>query len=90
MIVNRPVPTFYPSAKCPPPASWLQVRSTAIWRSIRFDFPLINDDSKASEVYEKGLDVTVEVRVPDSDRPNKFEIWDRANDKRWQFEYPPK
>ena len=57
---------------------------------IRFDFPLINDDSKASEVYEKGLDVTVEVRVPDSDRPNKFEIWDRANDKRWQFEYPPK
>lgn len=57
---------------------------------IRFDFPLINDDSKASEVYEKGLDVTVEVRVPDSDRPNKLEIWDRANDQRWKFEYPPK
>lgn len=57
---------------------------------IRFDFPLINDDSHASEVYEKGLDVTVNVRVPESDRPNKFEIWDRANDKRWQFEYPPK
>jgi hypothetical protein len=57
---------------------------------IRFDFPLINDDSKASEVYEKGLDVTVDVRIPDSDRPNKFEIWDRATDQRWKFDYPPK
>lgn len=57
---------------------------------IRFDFPLINDDSKASEVYEKGLDVTVDVRIPDSDRPNKLEIWDRATDQRWKFEYPPK
>lgn len=57
---------------------------------VRFDFPLINDDSKASEVYEKGLDVTVEVRIPDSDRPNKLEIWDRATDQRWKFDYPPK
>lgn len=57
---------------------------------IRFDFPLINDDSKASEVYEKGLNVTVDVKIPDSDRPNKLEIWDRATDKRWKFDYPPK
>lgn len=57
---------------------------------IRFDFPLINDDSKASEVYEKGLNVAVDVRIPDSDRPNKLEIWDRATDKRWKFDYPPK
>ena len=57
---------------------------------IRFDFPLINDDSPASDVYEKGLDVTVEVKIPDSDRPNKLEIWDRATDKRWKLDYPPK
>ena len=57
---------------------------------VRFDFPLINDDSKSAEVYEKGLNVTVDVRIPDSDRPNKLEIWDRATDKRWKFEYPPK
>lgn len=57
---------------------------------IRFDFPLINDDSYTTEVYEKGLTVDVEVKIPDSDRPNKFEIWDRANDKRWKFDYPPK
>lgn len=57
---------------------------------VRFDFPLINDDSVASEIYEKGLTVQVDVRIPDSDRPNKLEIWDRANDKRWKLEYPPK
>lgn len=57
---------------------------------IRFDFPLINDDTIATEVYEKGLTVDVEVKIPDSDRPNKLEIWDRANDKRWKFDYPPK
>ena len=57
---------------------------------VRFDFPLINDDSTATEVYEKGLVVTVDVRIPDSDRPNKLEIWDRADDKRWKFDYPPK
>lgn len=57
---------------------------------VRFDFPLINDDSIATEVYEKGLVVEVDVKIPDSDRPNKLEIWDRANDKRWSFPYPPK
>lgn len=57
---------------------------------IRFDFPLINDDSKTAEAYEKGLVVTVDVKIPDSDRPNKLEIWDRATDKRWKFDYPPK
>jgi hypothetical protein len=57
---------------------------------VRFDFPLINDDSVASEIYEKGLVVSVDVKIPDSDRPNKLEIWDRANDKRWKFDYPPK
>jgi hypothetical protein len=57
---------------------------------VRFDFPLINDDSLATEAYEKGLVTAVDVRIPDSDRPNKLEIWDRANDKRWKFEYPPK
>lgn len=57
---------------------------------IRFDFPLINDDTVATEIYEKGLTVDVEVKIPDSDRPNKLEIWDRANDKRWKFDYPPK
>ncbi|MBI2391769.1 MAG: hypothetical protein HYV09_19420 [Deltaproteobacteria bacterium] len=57
---------------------------------VRFDFPLINDDSVASEVYEKGLVVQIDVKIPDSDRPNKLEIWDRANDKRWSFPYPPK
>lgn len=57
---------------------------------IRFDFPLINDDSNAADVYAKGLDVTVDVKIPDSDRPNKLEIWDRSTDKRWKLEYPPK
>jgi len=57
---------------------------------IRFDFPLINDDGPAAEAYSKGLDVTVEVKIPDSDRPNKLEIWDRATDKRWKLDYPPK
>jgi len=57
---------------------------------IRFDFPLINDDSNASDIYAKGLDVTVDVKIPDSDRPNKLEIWDRATDKRWKLDYPPK
>lgn len=57
---------------------------------IRFDFPLINDDSNASDIYAKGLDVTVDVRIPDSDRPNKLEIWDRSTDKRWKLDYPPK
>lgn len=57
---------------------------------IRFDFPLINDDSNAADVYAKGLDVTADVRVPDSDRPNKLEIWDRSTDKRWKLDYPPK
>ncbi len=57
---------------------------------VRFDFPLIHDDDPAGEAYAKGLDVTVEVRVPDSDRPNKLEIWDRATEKRWKYVYPPK
>jgi hypothetical protein len=57
---------------------------------VRFDFPLINDDSKTAEAYENGLTVAVEVKIPDSDRPNKLEIWDRATDKRWTFDYPPK
>ena len=57
---------------------------------VRFDFPLIHDDDDAGEAYAKGLDVTIEVRVPDSDRPNKLEIWDRATDKRWKYLYPPK
>lgn len=57
---------------------------------VRFDFPLIHDDDVAGEAYAKGLDVTVDVRVPDSDRPNKLEIWDRATDKRWKYTYPPK
>ncbi len=57
---------------------------------IRFDFPLIADDDLAGDTYAKGLDVTVEVRIPESDRPNKLEIWDRASDRRWKFAYPPK
>lgn len=57
---------------------------------VRFDFPLIHDDDVAGEAYAKGLDVTVDVRIPDSDRPNKLEIWDRATDKRWKYTYPPK
>jgi hypothetical protein len=57
---------------------------------IRFDFPLINDDSKTGEAFEKGLTVAVDVKIPDSPRPNKLEIWDRATDKRWSFPYPPK
>jgi hypothetical protein len=57
---------------------------------IRFDFPLIADDDLAGDTYAKGLDVTVEVRIPESDRPNKMEIWDRATDRRWKFAYPPK
>lgn len=57
---------------------------------VRFDFPLIHDDDVAGEAYAKGLDVTIDVRIPDSDRPNKLEIWDRATDKRWKYAYPPK
>ncbi len=57
---------------------------------VRFDFPLISDDDYASDMYARGLVTTVKVRIPDSDRPNKLEIWDRATDRRWRLEYPPR
>ena len=57
---------------------------------VRFDFPLVHDDSVASDVYEKSLVVEVDVKIPDSDRPNKLELWDRATDRRWLLEYPPR
>ena len=70
-------------------AAELYVGPTLIER-LRFDIPLLGDDSTTADVYEKGLVTTVEVRVPDSDRPTKLELWDRATDKRWVFPYPPK
>jgi len=70
-------------------AAELYVGPTLIER-LRFDFPLISDDDNASESYAKGLNVVVEVKIPDSDRPTRLEIWDRATDKRWTFPYPPK
>ncbi|MGZ3452504.1 MAG: hypothetical protein ACXVEF_23045 [Polyangiales bacterium] len=56
---------------------------------LRFDFPLIEDDTALGDTYAKGLNVTVEVKIPDSVRPNKLQIWDRATDRRWTFPYPP-
>jgi hypothetical protein len=56
----------------------------------RFDIPLIGDDGPTSEAFGKGLVTTIDVRVPESDRPTRMEIWDRATDKRWIFSYPPK
>jgi hypothetical protein len=70
-------------------AAELYVGPTLIER-LRFDFPLIADDDNAGESYAKGLNVAVEVKIPDSDRPTRLEIWDRATDKRWSFPYPPK
>jgi hypothetical protein len=57
---------------------------------VRFDFPLIADDDYAGDVYARGLITSVKVRIPDSERPNKLEIWDRATDRRWSFDYPPR
>ena len=70
-------------------AAELYVGPTLIER-LRFDFPLISDDDNASESYAKGLNVAVDVKVPDSDRPTRLEIWDRATERRWTFPYPPK
>jgi hypothetical protein len=56
----------------------------------RFDIPLLADDGPASDAFGKGLVTTLDVRVPESDRPTRIEIWDRATDKRWIFAYPPK
>lgn len=69
-------------------AAELYVGPTLLERA-RFDFPLIHDDDAPGAVFGKTLDFTVEVRVPDSDRPTRLEIWDRASDKRWIFRYPP-
>ena len=55
----------------------------------RFDFPLIHDDDGPGVVFGRTLDFTVDVRVPDSERPTRLEIWDRATDTRWTFRYPP-
>lgn len=57
---------------------------------VRFDIPLISDDDYTGDVYARGLVTSVKVRVPESDRPNKLEIWDRATERRWSFDYPPK
>jgi hypothetical protein len=70
-------------------AAELYVGPTLLER-IRFDVPLLHDDDQASESYEKGLDITVDVKLPDSDRPTRLEVWDRATDRRWRFAYPPK
>ena len=56
----------------------------------RFDIPLLGDDGPTSDAFGKGLVTTIDVRVPESDRPTRMEIWDRATDKRWIFAYPPK
>jgi hypothetical protein len=56
----------------------------------RFDVPLLGDDGPMSDAFGKGLVTTLDVRVPESDRPTRMEIWDRATDKRWIFSYPPK
>ena len=69
-------------------AAELYVGPTLLER-VRFDFPLIHDDDGPGVVFGRTLDFTVEVRVPDSDRPTKLELWDRATDKRWTFRYPP-
>lgn len=70
-------------------AAELYVADTLLER-LRFDFPLISDDSNIGETYAKGLDVRVDVKIPDSDRPTRLEIWDRATDRRWVLPYPPK
>ena len=57
---------------------------------MRFDVPLLSDDGVTATAYEKGLVTTVEVKVPESERPTRLEVWDRSNDKRWVFPYPPK
>jgi len=56
----------------------------------RFDIPLIGDDGPTSDAFGKGLVTAIDVRVPESDRPTRMEIWDRATDNRWIFAYPPK
>jgi hypothetical protein len=70
-------------------AAELFVGPTLIER-VRFDFPLIADDSVVGEAYAKGLSVSIDVKVPESDRPTRMEIWDRATDRRWSLAYPPK
>lgn len=70
-------------------AAELYVGPTLVER-LRFDFPLISNDDVIGESYAKGMVTSVEVKIPDSDRPTRLEIWDRATDKRWIFPYPPK
>jgi hypothetical protein len=69
-------------------AAELYVGPTLLERA-RFDFPLIQSADDIGAFYAKTLDVSIDVRVPDSDRPNKLEIWDRATDRRWLLRYPP-
>lgn len=69
-------------------AAELYVGPTLLER-LRFDFPLVHDDV-VGDAYEKGLDVSIDVKIPDSERPTRLEIWDRATDRRWSFPYPPK
>jgi hypothetical protein len=69
-------------------AAELYVGPTLLERA-RFDFPLIQSDDAIGSFYAKTLDISVDVRVPDSDRPNKLELWDRASDRRWLLRYPP-
>jgi hypothetical protein len=69
-------------------AAELYVGPTLIER-VRFDFPLIADDSRIGDAYIKGLSVSIDVKVPDSDRPTRLSIWDRATDRRWELPYPP-
>ncbi|GAC1365696.1 MAG: hypothetical protein NVSMB47_17010 [Polyangiales bacterium] len=70
-------------------AAELYVGPTLLER-LRFDIPLLGDDGPIGDTYGKGLVTDVEVRVPDSERPTRLEIWDRATDRRWVLDYPPK
>ena len=70
-------------------AAELYVGPTLLER-LRFDIPLLTDDDSTSAAYGKGLVTSVDVKIPESDRPTRLEIWDRATDQRWVYPYPPK
>ena len=70
-------------------AAELYVGPTLLER-LRFDIPLLTDDDSTSAAYGKGLVTSVDVKIPESDRPTRLEIWDRATDERWVYAYPPK
>ena len=62
-----------------------------LFRSVRFDFPLLGTvEADAGLSLSRNLRTRIGVVFPATRRGTRLELWDRATNRRWSLPWPPR